>query len=270
MNSKQIAQFVGNHVQLRKWSYFIIFITTLREWHIREGIKFILKAQKANFSLLDAGFGMGQHLYRIARKYPQARLSGIEEDVELVEDFRAFIDRMGIRTVTLRAVDLLESKPVPKTDVALCCSVLEHIREDERALARLTGRLEDNGYLLIYVPTAERRVFKSLSRTIARVSQKKGDTLPHGHVRYYTPQELVRKVSRAGLTILQTRVTYGPVGRLAYDIVTAVQYSKYFLLVFPFYLLFIHPFVLILMMIDYLQTHDEGNGFMCIARKQAV
>ncbi len=267
MNSKQIAQLIGRKRWLRKLGYFFIYMTTLREWHIRQAIKWIMTKIGGDASWLDVGFGMGQHIYYIARKKPMAKVFGIEQDREQVDDFRIFIHGEGFDNIELYAGDFLESALNHKVDAVVCCSVLEHIEKDMDALRILAEHLKPNGYLLIYTPSAERRILKSTARKIAWITKKQGAELPHGHVRYYQPSDLVSRLSQVGFTIIKQKVTYGPAGQLAYDVVTLVQYNKNFLYLFPLYFLLVHPWVLLLMMIDYLTTHKTGNGFLCLAQK---
>ena len=96
-----------------------------------------------------------------------------------------------------------------------------------------------------------------------------GDEYPHGHVRYYNPDELHTKLKSVGFDIVDSVITYGKFGRFAYDIVTTVQYSKFFQLLFPLYFVFVHPFVMLLMLADYLTENKEGNGLLVVAHKRA-
>lgn len=265
MDSGEIARFIGKRVLIRKLAFLFITVTTLREWYIRSGIRRILKG-RANFSLLDAGSGMGQHAYQVAKSFPDAKVVGIEKDAGQVRDCNAFASKTGLKNLTFLQGDLADHKFDP-FDAILCCSVLEHIREDRTVLAGFHQALKEDGHLLIYVPTSEKRVLASLARKIHARLKKTGDQFPHEHVRYYTPEELTRKLQETGFTIEERTITYGHYGRLAYDIVTNVQYNSLFKYIFAFYLFLVHPFVLVLMWADYLSNNKEGNGLLIIARK---
>jgi hypothetical protein len=130
--------------------------------------------------------------------------------------------------------------------------------------------LKTNGTLIVYIPTSEQRVLNSLGRTIHHLVQKSGSLYPHEHVRYYTAHELCQKLELCGFQVDSMIVTYGPYGRLAYDIVTSVQYNPFFQWIFPFYLLFLHPLVLTLMWADYMKKNRDGNGLLVIATKNKI
>ena len=151
----------------------------------------------------------------------------------------------------------------------LCSSVLEHIDHDVKVMKTFHDRLKDDGYALIYVPQSEERILPTLERTMQRMVEEAGDRFPHGHVRYYKPEELHQKLQSVGFEIVDSVITYGVFGRIAYDLVTSVQYNRYFKIFFPLYLVFVHPFVLLIMLADYFMKNKEGNGLLVVAHKNS-
>ena len=271
MSSKEIARFIGKSVFWRKIAYMIITITTLREWYIKTRLAKILAGKKNDhFRFLDAGSGIGQHAIAVSSKYQKASVAGIDQDLKHIEDCNHYVKRTGKKNIRFFQGDLVNLDKKEKYDVMLCSSVLEHINQDLQVIQSFHDHLNDNGLALIYVPQSEQRVFSSLEKTMQRMTKEKGDIYPHGHVRYYRPDELHAKLKSVGFEIIDSIITYGTFGRFSYDIVTSVQYSKYFKIVFPFYLLFIHPFVLLLMLADLLMDNKEGNGLLVIAQKSAL
>jgi SAM-dependent methyltransferase len=267
MNSKEISRFIGRNIGLRKLGFRIIFLTTLREWYIARAMRRLFAADPKIHSALDAGCGMGQHTYNLAKRNPALRIGAIEQDAEQAADLVDFFKRCGIDRVEVRAGDITRDDLGAPVDLLLCCSVLEHIEDDLALMRRFHARIRAQGRLLIYVPLAEKRVFKSLQRRIEAMTRAAGDRLPHGHVRYYSAELLESRLQQSGFTVVQRELSYGPYGRLAYDLVTALQFSRFFLLLFPFYLVLLHPFVMGLMAIDFLRTNREGNGLILVARK---
>ncbi|HNW60096.1 MAG TPA: class I SAM-dependent methyltransferase [bacterium] len=270
MNAKEISTFIGRRPWLRRIGFGLIFITTLREWYIARALRRLLAVDTGIRSALDAGSGMGQHSYALARRRPQGRITAIEQDGAQSADLADFFQRCGMAQVEVRTGDITRTNLGTPVDLILCCSVLEHIEDDLGLLRRFHGHLRDAGSLMIYVPLAERRVFKSLERRITAMTRAAGDQLPHGHVRYYTPELLEARLGQCGFAVYHRELTYGPSGRLAYDIVTRLQFSRLFLPLFPLYLLLVHPLVLVLMAIDFWGTNREGNGFLVVAHKSPV
>ncbi len=267
MNSKEISAMIGRRMWLRKIGYRLIYWTTLREWHIRKALRSLLREQANDLSLLDVGCGMGQHLYDSAVRHPQARIVGLERDEDMVHDLNDFLSRCRLSNAAAICSDIFLWRPDAEYDVVLCASVLEHLDEDAAALAILRNCLKPAGHLLLYVPSAEIRVLKSLQKKMARQLAISGKKFPHDHARYYQPAELREKLLSCGFEIEQTTITYGRWGRWAYDLVTLVQFSRFFKILFPFYLLLLHPFVLLMMTADFISENHEGNGLMMMARK---
>jgi len=269
MNSKEISQFIGKSALLRKAGYFLIKLTTLREWYVREALHEAASSLSPDFRFLDAGSGLGQHAIEIAHKYSRARVTGIEVDKDAVADCNDFVRKNGIANVEFVAKDIIEFSQHQAFDLILCCSVLEHIEEDTKVLASFYQSIKDGGRLIVYVPTSEQRVLPSLERRIHAMVRDADVSLPHDHVRYYQAKELLSKLQTAGFNIVKATKTYGPFGRLAYDIVTSVQYSPFFKWIFLLYLAFVQPFMLLLMWADFKRTNKEGNGLMIVAQKTA-
>ncbi len=270
MTSKDIARFIGQKTGLRKMGYCFIHLTTLREWYIFRALRRILKESQSPVTALDAGFGLGQHTYYLARQPQVSRLLAIEQDAELVRDFQSFLQRQGLDQVRLLNGDIQQVEIEGLYDIILCCSVMEHVKDDESLLQRFHAHLSAQGSLLIYVPTSERRVFKHLEKRIAALTKQSGEKMPHGHVRYDQPDEITAKLEKTGFAVKRKEISYGPYGRIAYDTVTSVQYSPFFKVLFPFYVLFVHPFILLLMLVDLHRHNEEGNGLLIVAHKPAA
>ncbi len=268
MNSKEISRFIGKNILLRKIGFFLISITTLREWYIQKALNQILAQINKPFDFLDAGSGMGQHAIDVASTFPNARVTGIELDEEQVQDCNFFALKSGLKNFEFVQGDLSNFQQDKMYDVILCASVLEHISDDMGTLTRLNNTLKNNGYVLIYVPSSEQRVLASLERKINAITEKENKKYPHEHVRYYSEEELHEKLNKTGFNVIDSIITYGSFGRLAYDIVTSVQYSSLFKYIFPFYLMLVHPFVMLLMWADYKRNNKDGNGLMIVAQKK--
>jgi 2-polyprenyl-3-methyl-5-hydroxy-6-metoxy-1,4-benzoquinol methylase len=267
MNSKEIAKFIGKNAWRRKLAYFFINATTLREWYIRKALRQIFSMHEGKFSFLDAGSGLGQHSLSVALKVRRAKVTGIELDEEQAADCREFTRKNDIGNAEFYCGDISRLSFHEAFDVVLCSSVLEHIEDDAKVLRTFNQAIRENGHLVIYVPTSEERVLPWLRRTIHLMVRRNRESLPHGHVRYYQPAELIGKLQSANFDVTSATVSYGPYGRLAYDIVTSIQYSSLFKLLFPLYFVMLHPLVLLLMWADFKKNNRSGNGLLIVARK---
>jgi 2-polyprenyl-3-methyl-5-hydroxy-6-metoxy-1,4-benzoquinol methylase len=267
MNSREIAGLIGRRRWLRRLAFLLIRITTLREWYIRRSLREIGKSLSPDFAMLDLGCGMGQHVYACASKWPLAHITGLEMDPMQAADLADFIKRAGFSNVTVLCEDAERWSSQQTYDLVLCGSVLEHLQDDKSMIDKIKARLHPGGWLLVYVPSGEVRVIPMLARKMERDLRASGKPLPHDHVRYYSPAQMRARLQQAGLTVVSERITYGRWGKWAYDMVTLVQFSRFFKFIFPFYLILLHPWVLLLMWFDVLANNRQGNGLLMIARK---
>ena len=130
--------------------------------------------------LLDFGAGTGTFARRLAAE--GADVVCVEADPQL----RAELARRNLRTSAATS-DL----PSESVDVVYSFNVLEHIVDDEAALAELRRVLKPGGQLLLYVP-AFMILYSAMDRRV-------------GHLRRYRKQPLQRLALRAGFAVDDAR-----------------------------------------------------------------
>ncbi|MGB5985974.1 MAG: class I SAM-dependent methyltransferase [Desulfobacterales bacterium] len=135
---------------------------------------------------LDIGCGRG----RILKILSEHGLTGVGIDIQ---DVCLEICRKRLRGTGIELKQDLDE--VEGTfDLIIMSSVLEHIEDDRASLKRVSSLLNPNGYFLFTVP-GDKRLFGR--RDIA-----------YGHYRRYEREELIDKLSEAGLEI-HTLWSYG-------------------------------------------------------------
>lgn len=85
--------------------------------------------------------------------------------------------------------------PAAKVDVAVCNDVLEHVRDDRRALSELRRVLQSDGLVMIHIPLIA-------TRTVEYGRPLEWD---HGHRRAYGP-DVLERIKEAGLHVRILRV----------------------------------------------------------------
>jgi len=136
-------------------------------------------------TLADIGCSTGYLLTDLRALLPQARLIGID----LLAD--------GLRKAHMHVPDALlvqaDVCALPLTDrcldVAVSANLLEHVRDDERALKEIWRILRPHGRAVLVVPVSP-GCFDYYDRLL-------------GHQRRYARGELARKARRAGFQVLQ-------------------------------------------------------------------
>ncbi len=129
--------------------------------------------------IADVGCGIGNFVEFLRDK---ELYLGFEPDAELAEEFKRS-HRGGRKNIALAnsgditAAGAAEEMRLNKLDTVICVNVLEHIKDDRRALENMVSGVNDNGHICIIVP-AMPGLYGSL------------DALDN-HVRRYSKKELL-------------------------------------------------------------------------------
>lgn len=155
---------------------------------------------EADELVLDLGCGAGRHVFQSLRN--GARVVAFDYDLDELRQVATLCGAMAAEGEIERAEDGAACRgdavrlPFPDDtfDRIIAAEVLEHIPEDEAAIAELHRVLKPGGTIAITVPAwlAEQVCWKLSDEYHA----------PHvegGHVRIYTENELRRKMRAAGL-----------------------------------------------------------------------
>ncbi len=254
--------------------YMVNFVLTLRNWYVsRQLFKNLCKLSKG-FTFLDAGSGMGEFSFCVAKRYPDSSVMGIDylEKNEFLS--RRMAEALSLRNVEFRKGDLTDLKMTGAFDLILCNSVLQFIKEDDLGLSKLYSSMKENGSLILYVPITYRRYLpwteylekKFLSDFYYGYHK---DFLMHK----YAEREIIDKLRIAGYLIKSKEYTYGVSGAISFEIYSLVLTGiKVFPGVLSFFLMFIYIFCLmpvqiLLMLADYLTPKSSGNGMLVVAVK---
>ena len=150
--------------------------------------------------VLDLGCGFGRHAFEAARR--GGNVIAVDRSAEELQQVNALFAAMRaqgeipVSTIT-RAVraDLL-ALPFPDDyfDVIMASEVLEHIPDDERAMAEIARVVRPGGRVAVTVPRWwPERICWALSSEYHDVEG--------GHVRIYRGDELAHRLTRAGLAV---------------------------------------------------------------------
>jgi SAM-dependent methyltransferase len=163
-----------------------------------------LGAGFAPSSILDAGCGSADHSFYLARRYPDARLVGVDINERLIALNRATASVMGLRNVEFRVASVEE--PIGETfDLIVSIDVLEHLHRQQRALELLRAALTPIGVAYFHVPTERPRPVP-----FSRHIQQFHDWAEEEHVADdLTVEEFEAACTRAGFTTTRVWRTFG-------------------------------------------------------------
>jgi SAM-dependent methyltransferase len=136
-------------------------------------------------SFLEIGCGTGFVISAVAKRFPEARLSGSEYLEEGLVYARQRVPGAGFKQMDARHIPY-ESE----LDAIGAFDVLEHIEEDEAVLQQICKALKPGGIVFITVPQ-HRWLWSAVDEYAC-------------HVRRYGANELHQKVCRAGFEIIRS------------------------------------------------------------------
>ena len=145
--------------------------------------------------VVDVGAGSGTFAALLADG--TRRVLAVEPEGEFLPELRRRFDGSdGVRVEQLDAAALAARHP-ERFDTAICFNVIEHIDDDDAAVAAIARALKPGGHLLVLVPSHQ-FLFGPIDRTL-------------GHERRYGRRALRRLLDDAGLEVVEMR-RVNPVG----------------------------------------------------------
>lgn len=206
--------------------------------------------------IADAGSGRGLFTFHLARRFPEARVTGMDIDREQVARNSAIAAELGHDNCRFRVQDVTRLDGGPAFDLILSTDNLEHLEDDRRQCRVFFRALRPGGRILIHTPHETRKVFGFKRQNFMGIE---------GHVRPgYTVPGLSAMLEEAGFEIERAFHSYGSFETLANDIsylITEGAERRKLLYALAF------PGLLLLSQLGRLARPREGSGVVILARK---
>ncbi|MDX1638683.1 MAG: class I SAM-dependent methyltransferase [Balneolaceae bacterium] len=251
---------------LRTLFYKLLDLFFLRSWYVRKLIREYARPfdNRGEWHLLDAGTGFGQYDRFLLTSFDNIRIEGIDVKRDYIEDCRDYFrDQIRRDKIRFKKRDLLDIEYQEEFDFTICIDVLEHITEDEKAIANLARALKPGGYFLMHSPSHHSE-------------QDAGgeDSFVGEHARTgYAKEDITAKIERAGLEPVEVNYTYGKPGHVAWvmlikqPMLLLNTINLWALPLLALYYLPVLPLSLLLMRLDMVGANDWGTGIYALARK---
>ncbi len=207
-------------------------------------------------SILDAGCGSGVFSFELAKRHPEAKVTGVELESGLVARANEIARRAHLSNCSFQQGDVTKLGFSDEFDLVVSVDNFEHVEDDIAAMRTLLHALHPGGRLVAHVPGYERRWILLRRRVNFDVP---------GHVRPgYRAGELVAKLRDAGFDVTGHQYTYGMLetftNNISYLITGADQRRKLaYAVVFP-----------VLLAVSYLGKFSRprwGAGVLAVARR---
>jgi len=240
-------------------AYIFLFGMPIIGLRIRARNVFSLIPPSRNYkNILDAGSGPGVFSFELGRRFPDARVLGIDLLESAIKVCRKIADRSKAANVVFLKKDIqsLEEKNI--FDLILCVDILEHVEDDLRVLSALFDAASPGGVLVLHVPALYRRY---------PILKKSFNFDVETHVRIgYRIEDIREKVRQTGFAIQSSGFTYGFWETLANNIsymITRARMKNKILYSFAF------PFLYLISWFGpRAKPIDLGAGIFIVAEKQ--
>jgi len=151
-------------------------------------------------NICEIGCGVGINSINLAKN--GFKIDAFDLDKEAIDLAKKYNKH---KNINYRSKEILKLKSNKKYDMVLAIEVLEHIREDTKALSKISSILNKKGTLLLTVPIHEH--------------YRVGFDDRSGHVRRYKPCDLIKKLKNSGFEIIYKKFLNFPLLWMWYFIV---------------------------------------------------
>ncbi|MGH7245358.1 MAG: class I SAM-dependent methyltransferase [Candidatus Levyibacteriota bacterium] len=222
----------------------------IRYMHFKKAMKkYFPKRPK---EILDAGSGIGSYVLEMNKKFPRAFITGGEIDKKKIYLSKILCDKFHMHNVSFQKMDISTKMTKNKYNIIVSIDVLEHIRKYKRVLRNFSDSLKSGGYLYIHTPHRnQKRIFPFTEGWYHSDHVREG----------FSMNALSREVEKSGLQIVRTYKTFGPFGRLSWELNHFFLKKNFILTGITF------PFLYLISLFDMYFTDSNGWGIVVIARK---
>jgi len=198
---RSLSHLFSGSPYLRKAFYLLLDLLLLRTWHVKKALRKLLNEFPDEASVLDAGSGLGQYTWRMARMNKKWKIKGVDIDLVQTEDCIKFFRKSGLsERVSFRNEDLTSFREPDSFNLILSVDVMEHITEDETVFRNFNDSLKNGGVLLISTPS---------DLGGSDVHNNENESFIDEHVRNgYSIKEITEKLNQAGFEKIEALYTY--------------------------------------------------------------
>lgn len=261
---KQVDSFFGNSALGHFFLFKSMDLLLPRSWHLRREISKWRNANKKNQHILDAGSGLGQNAYRLAKTDKTWSITGLDINPNYVAHCNEVFRKMHLENVFFKSCDLSCETGRGTYDLVLSMDLAEYVQDDQGMFKNFYDVLEERGVLLLYTHLIDEK-----NPDKKRVRMKLVDEQERNG---YSSKDIKAKLFDAGFSKVKVRYVFGMLGRISWYLAVFyplkfVNISKFFFALLPIYYLLVFPIVLVLNYIESHTGHITGSAMFVKAIK---
>lgn len=152
------------------------------------------KYLKKNSKIVDIGCGAGTIDYYLAKK--GHKVLGIDISKKSIEACRKTADILNLgEQITFQRLKFPEEQIIGNFNFAICTEVIEHIKDDQKAVKSIYDILKKNGIVIFSTPSKNAPLYK--------IGYAKKFDEKVGHLRRYSSSELIDLIENNGFRIIE-------------------------------------------------------------------
>lgn len=242
--------------------YRLLDAVFLRSWYVRRALRQRIAAMGDRpVRVLDAGTGFGQYAYWLVDTFPNVTVTAVDiKDDYLARAMTFMAQTPHAGRVAFEKADLtLPLEYTDTFDLALSVDVMEHIEDDRAVFRNVRAALVPGGVFVVNTPSDQGG---------SGVTAEGAESFIGEHVRDgYPLAELAEKLETAGLEVVETAYTYGPVGSAAWRLlvkwpIQMLSASKWLTPLVAAYYVPAGPVGLALNAVDLRRDNATGTGLL--------
>jgi SAM-dependent methyltransferase len=200
--------------------------------------------------VLEVGIGHGSYYTYLGKL---GRYRGVDIDPDNVASSRAKYPGGDFALADICSEQFRSNFPPGSVDTVVCCNVIEHIEDDNRAVANMANALNPGGHLLLLVPALQ-QLYGDLDRLA-------------GHHRRYNKPLMLKACAGAPIEILELRY-FNPIGGLAWWVNSFAKHASLDDSAVNTQIRIFDKYVLpVSRLVDPLTRGFFGQSLICVARR---
>lgn len=165
--------------------------------------------------VFDVGCRHGLNSLLLARRFPGARVVGIDIDPSVLETAKRCAASAGVTNLEFQLAGADHIEAPGQADLVVCVDVLEHVVDDKRFAAELVERVSPAGTLVVHVPLRDQHFHvSSVRENLLRAIEEGRDP----HVREGYREVELRRLFASDFHHFQVRRTLGGLASVAADL----------------------------------------------------